>query len=345
MSMSEGAVCLLQPLGLLGIRGPDTLPFLQGQLSADVTALPGAGTSGTVAGGTVAGEPIAAEPAATAPRRLLRAGLHNPQGRTLALLGLVATGADSVLALLPRELVGPTRATLQRYVLRSKVSLHDESDTHRIYGLTGRLAASAAAGGGIALLHEGARQLRIVGAADFAPQGESLSFSAWHAADIAAGLPQVYAATSGQFVAQMLNLDSIGAVSFTKGCYTGQEVIARAHYRGRVKRRMHRYLSREPVQLAPGDSGEFNAGGSFRVVDSVQQPDGRCEFLAVVSGGADTDAAPGSGAPDSAVAPLARVEPDPAQAATQADARAPAPAGRALRIDALELPLPYALPA
>lgn len=330
MSMNDGAVCLLQPLGLLGIRGPDTLPFLQGQLSNDVTAL------------HTASDAVPGDSAVAAPRQLLRAGLHNPQGRTLALLGLVATGADRVLALLPRELVGPTRATLQRYVLRSKVSLHDESDTHRIYGLTGRLAgpatagadgvggSGAATGSGIAILHEGSRQLRIVGAADLAPQGEPLSFSAWHAADIAAGLPQVYAATSGQFVAQMLNLDCIGAISFTKGCYTGQEVIARAHYRGRVKRRMHRYISREPLQLAPGDSGEFSTGGSFRVVDSVQQPDGRCEFLAVVAGSA-ADIAPGaSDAPHPADTPAA--------AAT-------APPASALRIDALALPLPYPLPA
>ena len=56
-----------------------------------------------------------------------------------------------------------------------------------------------------------------------------------------AGLPQVYAATSETFVAQMLNLDLLGAIAFDKGCYTGQEVIARAHYRGRVKRRMQRW--------------------------------------------------------------------------------------------------------
>ena len=65
--------------------------------------------------------------------------------------------------------------------------------------------------------------------------------ASWERADIAAGLPQVYTATSEAFVAQMLNLDLLGAIAFDKGCYTGQEVIARAHYRGRVKRRLQRW--------------------------------------------------------------------------------------------------------
>ena len=72
---------------------------------------------------------------------------------------------------------------------------------------------------------------------------------------IAAGEPQVYAATSEAFVAQMLNLDLLNAIAFDKGCYTGQEVIARAHYRGRVKRRMQRFVTEAPAApLQPGDS-------------------------------------------------------------------------------------------
>ena len=67
----------------------------------------------------------------------------------------------------------------------------------------------------------------------------------WLQLDIAAGLPQGYAATSEEFVAQMLNLDVLNGIAFDKGCYTGQEVIARAHYRGRVKRRMQRFVTRD----------------------------------------------------------------------------------------------------
>jgi folate-binding protein YgfZ len=71
----------------------------------------------------------------------------------------------------------------------------------------------------------------------------------WLAADIADGLPQVIAATSEQFIPQMLNLDLVGGVSFTKGCYTGQEIIARTHHLGRVKRRTLRYVL--PPGVAP----------------------------------------------------------------------------------------------
>jgi len=146
---------------------------------------------------------------------------------------------------------------------------------------------------------------------------------AWRLLDIAEGIPQVYAATSEEFVAQMLNLDVLGGVSFEKGCYTGQEVIARAHYRGRVKRRMQRFMSRGPAKLAIGESGLLADGRAFKVVEAAQLANGRCEFLAVApmvaggAGAADEDAPSGAVAGASALAS---------------------------GIDAEPLPLPYALP-
>jgi folate-binding protein YgfZ len=99
--------------------------------------------------------------------------------------------------------------------------------------------------------------------------------------DIAAGQPQVYPETSEAFVAQMLNLDLLGGISFNKGCYTGQEIVARAHFRGQVKRRMQRFHTTEARELKPGDEGELSDGRAFKVVQAAQLPDGRCEFLAV----------------------------------------------------------------
>ena len=84
----------------------------------------------------------------------------------------------------------------------------------------------------------------------------------------------------------MLNLDVLGAIAFDKGCYTGQEVIARAHYRGRVKRRMQRFVTHAPRALQPGDAAELTDGRSFKVVEAAQHADGRCEFLAVGAMGA-----------------------------------------------------------
>jgi tRNA-modifying protein YgfZ len=225
------------------VHGPDALAFLQGQLSNDVTRL------------------STAQP--------MLAGLHNPQGRTTAVLRLFLPAPDQVLAVLPRELVAPVIARLSKFVLRSKVKL-SEADAPADINVEER---------------------RVL--------------------DIQQGIPQVYAATSEAFVAQMLNLDVVGGISFEKGCYTGQEVIARAHYRGRVKRRMQRFRSASAIVLAPGDTGALRDGRPFHVVDAMSLDDGRSEFLAV--------------------APVAVGD------ATESEEAA-------ARLDAESLPLPYSLP-
>jgi len=290
-----GTVCLLDDLGTLRIAGAEAGKFLQGQLSNDVTVL----SAGT----------------------LLRAGLHNPQGRALALLGLIDAGDDGILAVLPRELVSTVAAHLRRYVLRSKVTLSDDSASYRVLGLAGSDAGAAVAGLRVACgLPGDERMLLLQPATAPSPGADAMAREAWRALDIAAGLPQVYGATSGQFVAQMLNLDCISAISFTKGCYTGQEVIARAHYRGRIKRRMQRFLSAAPLRLAAGDAGVLADGRSFRVVEATQHADGRCEFLAVAAMAAGAEGA-----------------------ATEA-AAGDAGAGATSSVAAVTLPLPYLLP-
>jgi folate-binding protein YgfZ len=103
----------------------------------------------------------------------------------------------------------------------------------------------------------------------------------WRLAGIRAGLPQVYPQTHEAFVAQMLNLDLLGGVSFDKGCYTGQEIIARTHFRGAIKRRMLRFECASPPP-APATrilAGDQHAGD---VVDSAATSAG-CELLAVIS--------------------------------------------------------------
>jgi folate-binding protein YgfZ len=297
----------LDSLGVLRARGADAVGFLQGQLSNDVATLSAA--------------------------RALLAGYHNPQGRTIAVLRLIEHGPGDILAILPRELVGPVAARLAKFVLRSKVKLTDDSAAWRISGLSAEDAAGedAARALGVpaelnAVTSRGAAFIVRVGSHPLRallvqPAGEALPLggvassdeAAWHAAAVAAAEPQLSAATSEAFVAQMLNLDVLGAIAFDKGCYTGQEVIARAHYRGRVKRRLQRFLTRGPARLAPGDSGVLSDGRSVRVVDAVQHPDGRCEFLAV------------------------------AGAAAEEDATTPA-SGAAAPIEAEALPMPYALP-
>jgi tRNA-modifying protein YgfZ len=253
-----GAVCVLDDFGTLRFSGADVERFLQGQLSNDVSTL--------------------------APGALLRAGLHNPQGRTLALLWLIAAEQGDVLAVLPLELLATVAAQLRRYVLRAKLTISDDSAQYRICGLSSLDAARELPGRRIAYgARDEPRALLLQSVLEPPPGSPAMSREQWRALDIAAGLAQVYSATSGQFVAQMLNLDCIDAISFTKGCYTGQEVIARAHYRGRIKRRLQRFLSRSAARLAAGDAGRLEDGRSFRVVEAVEHGDGACEFLAVAS--------------------------------------------------------------
>jgi folate-binding protein YgfZ len=270
-------LCPLEDIGALRFSGPDARAFLQGQLSADVESL--------------------------TPGAILRAGLHNAQGRTLALLWLAALDAAEILALLPRELAAGVAALLQRYRLRAKLAISDASGQLRLFGLCGSGAAPPAA---TSCALDQDRALLLLDPAAAAPEYAPMSRAEWRALDIARGLPQVYGATSGQFVAQMLNLDCVGAVSFTKGCYTGQEVIARAHYRGRVKRRLQRFETLQPCALTPGAAGQLGDGRSYRVVESLGRADGCSEFLAVAAlpGAEPEGPGPATRAPEAAALPV-----------------------------------------
>jgi tRNA-modifying protein YgfZ len=299
----------LAHLGVLRARGRDALAFLQGQLSADLGKL--------------------------SPGQSLLAGYHNPQGRVLALLRLLKDEAGGVIGVLPRELIPDTVKRLSGFVLRSKVELLDDSPAWRIEGLIGPDAAAtgptppfarhlpetkgavARLGGTLLARVDEARWLVVSPAAACAaerPAGLSDCAGAdallWRRLAVAHGQPEVYTATSGEFVAQMLNLDLLGAIAFDKGCYTGQEVIARAHYRGRVKRRLQRFRCVAPPP-APGAAGVLADGRSVRVVEiAPTENGGGYEFLAV--------------------APLAM---SPGEAGTVT-----------LPLDASPLPLPYELP-
>ena len=245
-------------LGVLAFRGPDCARFLQGQLSADTEKLAlGAGTL---------------------------AGLHNAQGRVIALLALVRPAADEILAVLPWELITPVAQRLGKYLFRAKLRISDDSDALRVLGTaSGSEAADPC-------IPWGGRRLLLV-PRGFERVDPDASLAAWEHADIAAGLPQVYAATSESFVAQMLNLDLLGAIAFDKGCYTGQEVIARAHYRGRVKRRMQRWRYAGSAELKPGDAARSRDGRPLAVVRVARDEQGRQELLAIGNFEAGTAAA------------------------------------------------------
>jgi tRNA-modifying protein YgfZ len=187
---------------------------------------------------------LSADIDALTPAHALLAACNSVQGRVQAVLWLVER-SDGIALLLPASLTERIAARLRKYVLRSKV----------------RIDALPAA---IELTEPPAYRERE-----------------WQLAGIRAGLPQVYPETYETFVAQMLNLDVLGGVNFEKGCYTGQEIIARTHFRGAIKRRMFRFECACPPP-APGTrvlAGEQHAGD---VVDAAATEAG-CELLAVIT--------------------------------------------------------------
>ncbi len=237
-------------LGVLAFRGADTAKFLQGQLSAEIEKL-------AVGASTLA-------------------GLHNPQGRVIACLWLARTSVEEILAVLPRELIGTVELRLRKYILRSRVRIEDLSENLRVVG-------SASASSPLPDIHAfpwADRWIRLA-PADHPQLSGGSPRDHWDRADVAAGLPQVYLPTSETFVAQMLNLDLLGAIAFDKGCYTGQEVIARAHYRGRVKRRLQRWHAGPGPEPLPGSAARAADGRSLTVVRAAPGAASGWELLAV----------------------------------------------------------------
>jgi folate-binding protein YgfZ len=265
----------LPQLGVLRLSGADSISFLQGQVSNDARRL--------------------------AEGQCLFASYSSPQGRVLALMHLLPH-SSGILAILPRELVAPTAAALQRFVLRAKVKIEDAGESLAVAGTHDlpQLAAAALAappsatgyveedGLGVARVHRDPSRCWIIGAAEkLAQHGLAGTLQAdqleqeWRLADIRAGLPQIYLATREVFVAQMLNLDVLDGISFSKGCYTGQEIIARTQHLGRIKRRLYR-LRLPQGEWRIGQSLHLTDGRKGRLVEAVQS-DGGSEALAVLT--------------------------------------------------------------
>jgi folate-binding protein YgfZ len=244
--------------GVLRFTGPDSLSFLQGQVSSDTRRLEEG--------------------------RNLFAAYSNPQGRVLALMHLLPH-SGGIIALLPRELVMPTLEGLRRFVLRAKVKIEDASELLSVSGQHGTQHLQSAGISdlsstgyaeqhaiAVAAHHRDPGRYWVIGAPERLAQlglaGDILQADQrehdWRAADVRAGLPQIYLATREAFVAQMLNLDLLDGISFSKGCYTGQEIIARTQHLGRIKRRLYRLqLPRgewrigQPLKLTDGRAGRL----------------------------------------------------------------------------------------
>lgn len=250
----------LSSLGLIAVSGDDAQTFLQGQLTNDIKQL------------------------ATAAQLT---GYCTAKGRLLALF--YAWQAEGIIYLqCPRTLVADLVKRLRMFVLRSKVLIEDVSEQFVCLGLSGNAvhepdyalpeAIHGVAYGTLGTLirlpeKDIARAQLIMPVARAEANWQTLvhtytptSTSEWEALEIDAGIPQVYASTKEQFVPQMVNLDALNGINFKKGCYTGQEIVARTHYLGKVKRRTW------IAQLAAGNTPPL-AGG--QLLDAQQQDAGQ----------------------------------------------------------------------
>jgi folate-binding protein YgfZ len=237
--------------GLLSVTGTDARAFLHAQLTNDI-------------------EHLAADHAALA-------GWCSAKGRLLASFLVVPT-AEGFLLQLSRDLAAPVTKRLSMFVLRAKVKIADESESWEQYGVWDAdwKTDGVAWNGPVATVHVGDRRFVQLAPRGAVKEPVTSDEAQWALQEIRAGRPLITHATQDLFVPQMVNFEQIGGVDFKKGCYPGQEIVARAQYRGQVKRRMVHATAPAGITLQPG--GEFNGG---TVVDVAPAENGS-ELLAVM---------------------------------------------------------------
>jgi tRNA-modifying protein YgfZ len=264
-AISNNTLCDLSHLGLLEISGMDAVNFLQGQVTNDVKLLVGTNAH--------------------------YSAYCNPKGRMLALF-LAFAHYDHIHLQLNRELLEPIMKRLKMYVMRSKVEIKDVSDSIIKFGIDGLEAAPILAASLAKIPTQdyelvtldnatilklpsinGARFEIFTDTANAPIIWQALKATCkvvdkahWNWLEIQAGIPDIELKTQEQFVPQMLNLDILNGINFKKGCYTGQEIVARTHYLGAVKRRT--YLGSLQSASAPQagdkilDNTQNEAGGN-----------------------------------------------------------------------------------
>ena len=277
---SQTVVADLSHYGLIAFSGEDTQTFLHGQITNDLRGLQ----------------------ESTA----VFAAYLSPKGRMLANF-LVMKRGDDVLVMLPEALRESIQKRLSMFILRSKVKGRDAGPEWVRLGIDGADAASliadilatAAPVGMMAVAHGanafalrlGDGRFDLFLAPDAAPAAwEKLTARArpvgapvWDWLMVQAGVPVVLPQTQDHFVPQMANMEILGGVSFNKGCYPGQEIVARSQYLGKVKRRLH--LAHLDAEAQPGeelfapDPADQSAG---LIANAAPAPDGGWDVLAVV---------------------------------------------------------------
>lgn len=247
-------VAPLTHLGLIRVQGDDAAKFLHNQLTHDFVLLE--------------------------PQQARLAGYCSAKGRLLASFIGFKRDATDILLVCPRDVLPAVLKRLSMFVLRAKARLSDTSDAFTVYGLAGAAAQSAfeerAAGADAAWSKHDfddacliklypadgvARALWVAPSDAAAPAGAALPLALWQWGEVRSGIVLVNAEVVEAFVPQMLNYESVGGVNFKKGCYPGQEVVARSQFRGTLKRRAYLAHSSQPMQagqslFVPGDADQ-----------------------------------------------------------------------------------------
>lgn len=270
----------LENFGFLAVRGKDAMKFLQGYTTCDLLDI--------------------------TPERSGLGGICNIQGRMIASFRIVAT-ADGFLLRMGRSLIPAVSEFLQKYIVFSKASLADVSDTLHCYGVIGPVDGFPTTRLGTVRIGE-CQVIRVSDTDRFEvydaspPAFAEVDNQPWLAADIDDGLAWVSDATAGEYIPQMFDYHRTGGIDFDKGCYLGQEIVARMQYRGSLNRKLRRGQVRGEVTigellLATDTSGKTlgqvvaAAGSHFLAVvqakdDSLpdcQLVDGRAVALEAIS--------------------------------------------------------------
>ncbi|HSC64046.1 MAG TPA: folate-binding protein [Caldimonas sp.] len=225
--ISIGGVCRLADRGVIRASGADAAAFLQGQLTNDVASL------------------------AAGSARL--AGFCSAKGRLQASFIVWRPADDEFLLSCPTSVLAPTLKRLSMFVLRAKCRLSDASEEIVLFGVAGSAASAIVgdaavwqrrphAGASAIRLPDGGGLPRALLAAPMAAEidvgaAPAMTLETWRWLDVESGVVTIEPATVDRFVPQMVNFELVGGVDFHKGCYPGQEVVARSQYRGTTKRR------------------------------------------------------------------------------------------------------------
>lgn len=215
-------ICALTHWGVIRASGADAATFLHGQLTSDIQGLDAG--------------------------RARLAGFCSAKGRLQASFVVCRMAPDELLLACHHSVLPATLKRLSMFVLRTKCKLADATEVVPLWGLAGNAAGAvdglaawqrgAAGDAAIVRLPDAAGVTRALQIGGTAPQEGPLSLERWRWLEVCSGVPTIEAATVDAFVPQMLNFELLGGVDFQKGCYPGQEVVARSQYRGTIKRRM-----------------------------------------------------------------------------------------------------------